>query len=86
MELSALAARVLLSADIALKLRPVAGPLTDAAPGPALRVAEPARPRCLRFRYKKNGPPCPAAPPSATAAGGGWPITSSPTTSCRPRR
>ena len=59
MELSALAARVLLSPDVALKLRPAPGPLSDAAPGPAVRVAEPARPAALRFRYRKNGPKLP---------------------------
>ena len=59
MELSALAARVLLSPDVGLKLRPVRGPLTDRAPGPALRVSEPARPAGLRFRYRKNGPALP---------------------------
>ncbi|QDT16327.1 DUF455 family protein [Alienimonas californiensis] len=59
MELSALAARVLLSAEIDRKLRPPRGPLTDESPGSAVRVALPARPRGLRFRYRKNGPKLP---------------------------
>ncbi|NNJ26741.1 DUF455 family protein [Alienimonas chondri] len=59
MELSALAARVLLSPEIDRKLRPPRGPLTDRVPGAALRVSDPARPRLLRFRYRKNGPKLP---------------------------
>ena len=59
MTLRDLAARVLLSADVDLKLRPVSGEPTDARPGPALRVSEPARPASLRFRYMRNGPALP---------------------------
>ncbi len=59
MTLRDLAARVLLSAEIDRKLRPPRGPLTDESPGAAVRVAEPARPRALRFRYRKNGPALP---------------------------
>ena len=59
MTLRDLAARVLLCPDVGTKLRPVAGPLTDASPGPAVRVSEPARPASLRFRYRKNGPSLP---------------------------
>ena len=59
MTLRDLAARVLLSADVALKLRPVTGELSDDRPGPAFRVSEPARPAGLRFVYKKNGPALP---------------------------
>ncbi|MEM9702258.1 MAG: DUF455 family protein, partial [Planctomycetota bacterium] len=59
MELQALAARVLLSPSIAVKLRLPRGPLTDENPGTAVRVSEPARARELRFRYRKNGPALP---------------------------
>ena len=59
MTLRDLAARVLLSPDAAVKLRPVTGDLPDAQPGPAVRVSEPARAAALRFRYKKNGPALP---------------------------
>ena len=59
MELRDLAARTLLAAEIDRKLRPVRGPLTDARPGAAVRVGVPARPRGLRFRYRKNGPALP---------------------------
>ena len=59
MELRDLAARTLLAGEIDRKLRLVRGPLTDARPGAAVRVAGPARPRRLRFRYRKNGPALP---------------------------
>jgi len=59
MDLSALAARVLLAPEIDRKLRPPRGPLTDGNPGSAVRVALPARPAGLRFRYRKNGPKLP---------------------------
>ena len=59
MTLRDLAARVLLSADISLKLRPVAGELPDDDRGSPVRVSEPARPAGLRFVYKRNGPALP---------------------------
>ena len=59
MTLRDLAARVLLSADVSLKLRPVAGELPDDDRGSPVRVSEPARPAGLRFVYKRNGPALP---------------------------
>ena len=59
MTLRDLAARVLLSADVGAKLRPVTGDPPDDRRGPPVRVSEPARPAGLRFRYKRNGPALP---------------------------
>lgn len=49
MELRTFAERILLSADLAAKLAPLAEP-TDREPGPAARVAVPARPETLQFQ------------------------------------
>jgi uncharacterized ferritin-like protein (DUF455 family) len=49
MELRDFALAVVRSADLDAKLAPPAGELTDAAPGPALRLAAPGRPPGLRF-------------------------------------
>ena len=59
MTLRDLAARVLLCADIDIKLRPVPGDPPDVRRGSPVRVSEPARPAALRFRYKRNGPALP---------------------------
>ncbi len=49
MELRDFARTVLLTEDLDLKLAPAAGELTDADPGPPLRVGAPGRPPHLRF-------------------------------------
>jgi uncharacterized ferritin-like protein (DUF455 family) len=49
MEIRDFARTVLLSEDLAVKLAPAAGELTDEDPGPPWRAAAPGRPRHLRF-------------------------------------
>ena len=50
MEIRDFARTVLLTEDLDVKLAPAAGELTDADPGPALRVVSPGRPPHLRFQ------------------------------------
>lgn len=59
MELRDFADQVLLSSKIARKLVPAVPPLTDSAPGPAERIAVPARPDSLRFCGRKEAPAMP---------------------------
>lgn len=59
MEIRAFAERVLLSAELELKLQPPALPLSDERPGAALRVSEPARPPELRFASPRRSPAMP---------------------------
>jgi uncharacterized ferritin-like protein (DUF455 family) len=59
MELRTFAETVLLSPSLDDKLRRVTEPFTDAAPGPALRVEEPARPENLQFAPRRTAPAMP---------------------------
>jgi uncharacterized ferritin-like protein (DUF455 family) len=59
MELSAFADQVLLSSNLEEKLRTPRGSFTDESPGPAVRVAEPARSATLRFCGRKQAPQMP---------------------------
>ncbi|MEX1096895.1 MAG: ferritin-like domain-containing protein [Planctomycetales bacterium] len=59
MELRDFADRVLFSESLAEKLRPPETPLTDDDPGPAERVAVPARPAELRFALPRTAPAMP---------------------------
>lgn len=60
MELHAFAERVLLAPALDDKLRGVdLGSLTDADPGPAVRVDRPARPANLQFAGRREAPPMP---------------------------
>lgn len=59
MELRAYASSVLLSTDLAEKLRPPESPLTDDEPGPPARPELPGRPENLRFAAKKAAPGMP---------------------------
>src|SRR5262245_38298375 len=59
MELRDFARQILHSADIELKLAPIAAPVSDLAAGPAERVAVPARPLELRFCARRESPPMP---------------------------
>ncbi|MGD9853555.1 MAG: ferritin-like domain-containing protein [Planctomycetaceae bacterium] len=61
MEVREFAERVLLSPDLDVKLSPVETPVTDAAPGVAVRHREPARPLPLRFAPRRAAPAMPAA-------------------------
>lgn len=56
MELRAFAERVLLSAVLEDKLRPVEEPLSDAQPGPGRRFSRPARPDHLQFGARRTAP------------------------------
>lgn len=60
MEIREFAHRILASPVIADKLRAVEGPVTDDNPGPAERVARPARPPELQFAGRKQAPLMPA--------------------------
>lgn len=59
MELRAFAERVLLTPDLEVKLAAPDGVLTDAAPGPAVRHAAPARPANLQFAAPRKAPAMP---------------------------
>jgi len=59
MELREFADRVLGSDTLEEKLRTVRGGFTDSQPGPAERVALPARPESLRFCQPRQAPPMP---------------------------
>jgi uncharacterized ferritin-like protein (DUF455 family) len=59
MELREFAERILGSESIEAKLAPIEAPVTDAAPGEALRVPLPARPTELRFAGRKQAPAMP---------------------------
>ncbi len=59
MNLRDFADRILLSATIADKVVPLDGEATDETPGPALRVALPARPPELAFCGRRETPPMP---------------------------
>lgn len=61
MELREFADQVLLSAGIAEKLAALRGEPTDESPGPAVRVALPARPPELVFCGRRESPPMPHA-------------------------
>ncbi|MEX0715278.1 MAG: DUF455 family protein [Planctomycetaceae bacterium] len=60
MELRRFADRVLFSESLAEKLRPAESPWSDDDPGPAVRVAAPARPPNLRFAPPRTAPAMPA--------------------------
>lgn len=60
MEIREFASQVLLSRDLAQKLRWPASPFTDATPGPAERHAEPGRPDNLRFAPRRSAPAMPS--------------------------
>jgi len=59
MEIRAFAEQVLLSESLAEKLTPPAARLSDAEPGQAVRVPEPARPPELRFAPRRTAPAMP---------------------------
>ena len=59
MELREFADRVLGSETLEEKLRTVRGGFTDCEPGPAERIALPARPESLRFCQPRQAPPMP---------------------------
>lgn len=59
MEIREFAQRILLSAEVAVKLQPIAEQLTDAAPGPATRVEVPVRPPELVFAPRRTAPQMP---------------------------
>lgn len=59
MELRAFAKQILLSSDIDVKLRPLEPPLTDGAPGAAVRVRAPERPPGLAFAGRRQAPAMP---------------------------
>ena len=56
MEIRAFAERVLLSPSLEEKLCPVEQPLSDADPGPPVRVPHPARPDNLQFAARRTAP------------------------------
>jgi uncharacterized ferritin-like protein (DUF455 family) len=59
MELRTFAERVLLSESLEAKLERVREPITDDAPGLALRVLEPGRPAKLKFAPRRTAPSMP---------------------------
>lgn len=59
-QIRAHAERILLSQDLAEKLRPIEGRLVDDQPGEALRVREPGRPAELTFAERHAAPSMPA--------------------------
>lgn len=59
MELRAFAERILLTASIEAKLRPLVSPIEDAQPGEPLRVEVPARPANLQFAAPRTTPSMP---------------------------
>jgi len=61
MEIREFAERILRSADLEEKLAPVTGPVTDDAPGAAVRYVSPARLPELRFARRREAPPMPHA-------------------------
>ena len=61
MEIRAFAERVLLSDGLAVKLAVAGEPLTDDAPGPAVRHPLPGRPANLQFAPRRTAPAMPAA-------------------------
>ncbi len=62
MELRRFATQVLLSPTLEDKFRPGEAPLTDADPGPAQRIARPARPSNLQFAAPRTAPAMPRGP------------------------
>lgn len=83
MELRQFAEQVLLSTDLSLKLLRPGEPLTDNAPGPAVRVQVPGRPAELQFAERRSAPQCLVEIPFWTRRGVPWPTTSWPTMNCR---
>jgi hypothetical protein len=59
MEIHEFAQRVLLATSLAEKLRPEDDPLTDARPGPPLRIERPGRPANLQFAARRQAPAMP---------------------------
>jgi uncharacterized ferritin-like protein (DUF455 family) len=59
MEIRDFADRVLLSPELDAKLQPVEPPVTDADPGPPLRLAKPARSARLQFAPRRTAPAMP---------------------------
>lgn len=59
MELTEFSKQVLLSDSLATKTLRPATPLTDAAPGPAVRISMPTRPANLPFAKRRTAPPMP---------------------------
>lgn len=61
LELREFAESVLLQPELAIKLLPPPGELTDAEPGSARRITLPARPQNLRFAARRTAPAMPKA-------------------------
>jgi uncharacterized ferritin-like protein (DUF455 family) len=59
MEIREFSERILESPDLEVKLLPADIPVTDADPGPALRMTSPARPANLRFAPRRTAPAMP---------------------------
>ncbi len=61
MEIRTFGERVLYDAELAAKLAPIEDPVTDLDPGPAVRVAQPARAANLQFAERRAAPQMPGA-------------------------